>query len=144
MARRIKPFKSFTSKKPMNTTLNKPTPQTDAAQNGANRVNYLTPLANILESKDGYVLEAEMPGVNKEGLEITVENGELTIVGHRAAVETRGREMYRESRAFDYRRSFELDPSIDTAKITAKIDQGVLTLHLPKAESVKPRKIAVG
>ena len=59
-----------------------------------------------------------MPGVNKDGLEITVENGELTIVGHRAAVENRGREMYRESRAFDYRRSFELDPSIDTAKIT--------------------------
>jgi HSP20 family protein len=85
-----------------------------------------------------------MPGVNKEGLEITVENGELTIAGHRAAVETRGREMYRESRALDYRRSFELDPSIDATKITAKIDQGVLTLHLPKADAVKPRKITVG
>src|SRR5580693_6733638 len=127
----------------MNTTLNKPTSQPEAAQNGANRVTYLTPLANILETKDGYVLEAEMPGVNKEGLEITVENGELTIFGRRAAVETRGREVYRESRAFDYRRSFELDPSIDTTKISAKIDQGVLTLQLPKAEAVKPRKIAV-
>jgi HSP20 family protein len=125
----------------MNTTLNKPTSQTE---NGANRVNYLTPLANILETKDGYVLEAEIPGVNKDGLEISVENGELTIVGHRAPAENRGREMYRESRAFDYRRSFELDPSIDTTKITAKVDQGVLTLHLPKAEAVKPRKIAVG
>ena len=128
----------------MNTTLNQPASQPEVAQNGTNRVNYLTPLANILETKDGYVLEAEMPGVNKDGLEITVENGELTIVGHRAAVENRGREMYRESRAFDYRRSFELDSSIDTAKITAKIDQGLLTLHLPKAEAVKPRKIAVG
>ena len=128
----------------MNTTLNKPTSQPEAAQNGANRVNYLTPLANILETKDGYVLEAEMPGVNKDGLEVTVENGELTIVGHRAAVASRGREMYRESRAFDYRRSFELDPAIDTAKIAAKIDQGLLTLHLPKTEAVKPRKITVG
>ena len=128
----------------MNSTLSNPTSSDVAAQNGANRVNYLTPLANILESKDGYVLEAEMPGVNKDGLEITVENGELTIVGRRAAVEARGRELYRESRATDFRRSFELDPSIDTAKITAKIDRGVLTLHLPKAESVKPRKIAVG
>jgi HSP20 family protein len=51
--------------------------------------------------------------------------------------------VYRETRGFDYRRAFEIDPSIDTAKITAKIDQGVLTLTLPKAESVKPRKITV-
>jgi len=127
----------------MNSTLSKPTTSSEGAQNGTNRVNYLTPLANIAESKDGYVLEAEMPGVSKDGLEITVENGELTIVGHRAAVETRGRELYRESRATDYRRSFELDPSIDTAKISAKIEQGVLTLQLPKAEAVKPRKITV-
>ena len=126
----------------MNTTLNKPESQA-AAPNGSNRVNYITPLANILETKDGYVLEAEMPGVNKDGLELTVENGELTIHGRRSAVEKKGREVYRESRAFDYRRSFELDPSIDAAKIVAKIDQGVLTLHLPKAESVKPRRITV-
>lgn len=127
----------------MNSTLNKPA-SSEVAQNGTNRVNYLTPLANILESKDGYVLEAEMPGVNKDGLEITVENGELTIVGHRASAEVRGRELYRESRTNDFRRSFELDPSIDTTKISAKIDQGILTLHLPKAEAVKPRKITVG
>ena len=127
----------------MNTTLNKPQSQVAGPGDGANRINYLTPLANISETVDGYILEAEMPGVNKEGLEITVENGELTIQGHRATVENRGREVYRESRAFDFRRSFELDPSVDSAKITAKIEQGVLTLHLPKAESVKPRRIMV-
>ena len=127
----------------MNATLNNPQSQTTTPGNGANRVNYLTPLANILESNDGYVLEAEMPGVNKDGLDITVENGELTIVGRRATTEPRGREVYRESRAFDYRRTFELDPSIDASKVSARIDQGVLTLQLPKAESVKPRKIAV-
>jgi HSP20 family protein len=127
----------------MNATLNHPQSQSAAPGNGASRVNYLTPLANILETKDGYVLEAEMPGVSKDGLEITVENGELTIVGRRAAAEKPGRELYRESRAFDYRRTFELDASIDTAKVTARIEQGVLTLQLPKAESVKPRKIAV-
>jgi len=127
----------------MNATLDNPQSKPATNGNGANRVNYLTPLANILETKDGYVLEAEMPGVNKDGLDITVENGELTIVGRRAATEPRGREVYRESRAFDYRRTFELDPSIDTTRVTARIDQGVLTLQLPKAESVKPRKIAV-
>jgi HSP20 family protein len=127
----------------MNSTLHKSDSESQVSSNGANRVNYLTPLANILETKDGYVLEAEMPGVNKDGLEITVENGELTLVGRRAAVETRGREIYRESRELDYRRTFELDPAIDAAKVTAKIDQGVVTLQLPKTEAVKPRKIAV-
>jgi len=127
----------------MNATLDNPQSKPAANGNGSNRINYLTPLANILETKDGYVLEAEMPGVNKDGLDITVENGELTIVGRRAATEPRGREVYRESRAFDYRRTFELDPSIDTTRVTARIDQGVLTMQLPKAESVKPRKIAV-
>ena len=127
----------------MNATLPNPQSHTPAPGNGSARVNYLTPLANILETKDGYVLEAEMPGVNKDGLDITVENGQLTIVGRRAAKEPRGRELYRESRAFDYRRTFELDPSIDTARVSARLDQGVLTLQLPKAESVKPRKIAV-
>lgn len=125
----------------MNTTLTKSEPQT--VRNGSPNVDTMTPPANILETKDGYVLEAEMPGVSKDGLEVTVENGELTILGHRAAVEVKGREVYRESRRLDYRRSFELDPSIDTAKIVANIDQGVLTLQLPKAEAVKPRKIAV-
>jgi HSP20 family protein len=126
----------------MNTTLTKSEPQ-NVHNGGAPRVEYVTPPANILETKDGYVMEAEMPGVSKDGLEVTVENGELTIFGHRVVAELKGREVYRESRHFDYRRSFELDPSIDTSKITAKIDQGVLTLHLPKAEAVKPRKIAV-
>ena len=111
--------------------------------NGSQRLSYVTPFANILETKDGYVLEAEMPGVRKDGLEITVENGELLIVGRRAPLERKGRELFRESRGLDYRRVFELDASIDTSRITAKIDQGVLTLTLPKAESVKPRKIKV-
>lgn len=126
----------------MNATLNNP--QTQTRSNGAsNRVSYLTPLSNILETKDGWVLEAELPGVGKDGLEITVENGELTIVGRRAAVENRGRQVYRESRALDYRRTFELDSSIDTTKVSARLEQGVLTLQLPKAEAVKPRKIVV-
>lgn len=110
---------------------------------GATRVQYLTPLANIIETKDDYVLEAEMPGVNKEGLEVTVENGQLTIVGHRSGYAGQGPSLYRESREHDYRRVFEIDSSIDTAKVIARIDQGVLTLHLPKSEAVKPRKIAV-
>ena len=51
--------------------------------------------------------------------------------------------LHRESRPENFRRAFELDPSIDTGKIIAKIDQGIATFTLPKAEQVKPRKIAV-
>ena len=107
------------------------------------RTGYLTPPANIFETKDGYVLEAEMPGVNRDGLEITVENNELTLLGRRSDPALAGDLVYRESRALDYRRVFDLDPSIDSGKIAAKIENGVVTLTLPKAESVKPRKIAI-
>jgi HSP20 family protein len=51
--------------------------------------------------------------------------------------------IHHESRPENFRRTFELDPSIDADKISAKIDQGLMTLTLPKAEHVKPRKIAV-
>ena len=119
------------------------TNQRPATGNGTQRVTYVTPVANILETADGYLLEAEMPGVNKDGLAVTVDNGELVIVGRRGDRENPGTALYREGRAVDFRRVFDLDPSIDTAKITAKIEQGILTLTLPKAEEVKPRRIKV-
>ncbi len=127
----------------MNSTIEKKTESKPSQSNGEPRNRYLTPPANIHEDADGYVIEAEMPGVNKEGLSVTVENGELVIMGRRKAEEIAGTAVYRESRGADFRRAFELDPSIDTRKITAKMDQGVLTLRLPKAESVKPRQIKV-
>jgi HSP20 family protein len=98
---------------------------------------------NIVETRDGYVLEAEMPGVSKEGLEITLEGNEITIVGHRNNEVVSGTPLFRERALADYRRVFELDPAIDTARIAAKMDQGVLSLTLPKSERVKPRRIAV-
>jgi len=104
---------------------------------------FVSPEVNIYETKDGYVLEAEMPGVNKDGLEITLEGSEITIVGHRQHEAVAGEPLFRERPLVDYRRIFELDPAIDTAKIAAKMNQGVLTLTLPKSEKVQPRKIAV-
>jgi len=104
---------------------------------------WATPRANIREEKDAYVLELEMPGVAKQGLEITVENNELVIIGHRTDPDMKGELVYRESRPLSYRRVFDLDPSIDVDKITAMADQGIVTLTLPKTESVRPRKITV-
>jgi HSP20 family protein len=117
--------------------------QRSAGAHQSHQTEYVVPEVNIFETKDGYVVEAEMPGVNKEGLEITVEGDELTIVGHRNSEQVNGQPLYRERRLADYRRPFELDPAIDTAKISAKIDQGIVTITLPKSEKVKPRKIAV-
>jgi HSP20 family protein len=104
---------------------------------------YVSPAVNIFETNDGYVLEAEMPGVSKEGLEITLEGNEMTIVGRRKDEVVQGEPLFRERALTDYRRVFELDPAIDTGKIAAKMDQGLLTLTLPKSERVKPRKITV-
>ena len=104
---------------------------------------YLAPDVNIFETKDSYVLEAEMPGVNKDGLEITLEDNVLTLVGRRQDDKATGELIYRESKPADFRRVFELDPAIATQNITAKIEQGILTLHLPKTEKVKPRQITV-
>ncbi len=104
---------------------------------------FSAPPASVSETADGYTLELEMPGVSKDGLEISVENNELSIVGRRSVPAIDGTPIHRESRAHNYRRLFEIDPSIDSGKIAARINQGVVTLTLPKAEEVKPRKIAV-
>jgi len=105
---------------------------------------FLVPEVDICEGKDAYLLQAEMPGVSKDGLELTLEGNTLTIVGRRNLDLPKGANpVYRESQPWHFRRVFELDPAIDTAKINAKMEQGVLHVHLPKSERVKPRKITV-
>jgi len=104
---------------------------------------YASPDVNIFETENSYTLEAEMPGVTKENLEVTLEGNCLTLVGRRTDAPLSGAVLYRESRPADFRRVFELDPAIDAQQIRAQMHQGVLTLELPKAEAVKPRKIAV-
>jgi len=120
-------------------TLTRETRQSDRAQSE----QFITPPASVAEIGDGYMLEIEMPGVKKAGLEISLENNELTIIGRRSLPAVEGTLIHRESRPENFRRVFELDPSIDADKITAKVDQGLVTLTLPKAEHVKPRKITV-
>jgi HSP20 family protein len=104
---------------------------------------FITPPTSVSETADGYLLELEMPGVSKDGLEISIENNELSILGRRSNPAIDGTPVHRESQPYNYRRSFEIDPSIDSAKIAARVSQGVVTLTLPKAEEVKPRKITV-
>jgi HSP20 family protein len=120
-------------------TLTRKTRESDRSQ----AEQFITPPASVTEISDGYMLGIEMPGVKKDGLEISVENNELTVIGRRSLPAVEGTPIHRESRPENFRRVFEIDPSIDADKISAKIDQGLVTLTLPKAEHVKPRKITV-
>ena len=122
----------------MTTTL-----ETNAPERAAKREEYVLPAVNIREEKDAYILEADMPGVNKDGLEITLEGSELTLIGRRSHESTAGEVLLREQRQADYRRVFEVAPTINTSGISAHLSQGLLTLTLPKSEAVKPRRITV-
>ena len=131
----------LTQRKPMNNLQNHERPAVHAAtrENG----HAAAPLIDVHETKDAYFIHAEMPGVGKEGLEITVEGTSLTLIGRRREQSLTGAVLHRESTPVDFRRVFELDPAIDTAKIRARAEQGVVTIELPKAERVKPRQIKI-
>jgi HSP20 family protein len=103
---------------------------------------YVTPPVDIYETAGGLVVKADLPGVEKESLDLQVENNLLTIRAkptHTAA----GEPVYREYELVNFFRQFELNEKVDQSKISAELKHGVLTLKLPKAEEAKPRKIEV-
>lgn len=105
---------------------------------------FARPEVDIHETAAGYVLLAEMPGVAREGLDITVEDNQLTLTGRRAVEPaTKSEALLRESHGLDYRRVFDLSPEIDRDRITAGVEQGLVTVTLPKAQRAQPRKIEV-
>jgi HSP20 family protein len=114
-----------------------------SGQQAAERTAYVAPNVDIEAAESGYVLHAEMPGVNRDGIQITVEDGNLVLVGNRQSSSESAEALHRETRQLSYRRVYELDPSIDANRISARIDQGILTVNLPKAESLKPRRITL-
>ena len=122
---------------------NTPQPQVQPPGKQPQPRRYVRPRASITENADRYTVQVEVPGVSRTGLEVTFENGELTLTGHRTPFQTEAETVYRESRPMDFRRVFELDSSIDTAAIGARLDQGLLTLSLPKSAGAQPRRIEV-
>jgi HSP20 family protein len=101
------------------------------------------PNTDIYETDEALIVVMEMPGVEKDHADITVEDGVLSVSGRIDFSKYEELQpIYAEYNIGYYRRSFSLSPSsIDEHKITADIKDGVLTLTLPKAERVKPRKI---
>lgn len=103
---------------------------------------YVTPPVDIYETGEGLIVKADLPGVDKEHLDVRVENNLLSIRG-RATHAAPGDPIYREYGLINFFRQFELNERVEQSKISADLKNGVLTLNLPKAEEAKPRKIDV-
>jgi HSP20 family molecular chaperone IbpA len=102
----------------------------------------VTPFVDIFENQDEILLLADMPGVQTKDLNVRVDKDTLILEGKKT-IASDGNLIRCESAACTYTRSFSLPQTIDGAKIGASLDRGVLTVHLPKRESVKPRQIQV-
>jgi len=99
---------------------------------------------DIHEDNDGLTVSAELPGFKKDEVDISIDNGLLTISAQREAAEHKdGTTHLNERRYTRVRRQFSLPTTVDTANVDAKLKDGVLTLRLVKKEEVKPRKIEV-
>jgi len=116
----------------------------NGGQSGPAREYTVKPVYELTESPEAWGLTAHLPGVTKEGLELTVEDGLITIRGRRDWQKPESwTAVYRESVDAAYELTLEHDNSVDADKIHAELKDGVLRVSLPKAEAVKPRKIAV-
>ena len=105
------------------------------------QARYVTPPVDIVETEEGLTVVADVPGLDEKNLEISVDQGVLTLEGK--AVFGSGELLWREYTMDGYWRQFQLPDSFDASKAKAEVRHGVLTLHLPKAEAAKPRKIAI-
>ena len=101
-----------------------------------------TPAVDLLELENEFVLTAEMPGVARDGVDVTVEEGALTLRGVVAEAPA-GKPDHQEFAHADFERAFALSGDIDPAGISAEMNDGVLTLHLAKRASAKIRKIEI-
>jgi len=103
------------------------------------------PPTDIFESDDVLTIVMEMPGVDREDVDVNVENGVLRVEGRLDFSKYEGMQpVYTEYNIGHYRRSFSLSSKVDQERISAQMQDGVLTLLLPKAEEAKPRRISVG
>ena len=105
-----------------------------------------TPLMDLVEADDHFVLKADLPGLSEDDVAIEVQDGALTISGERKAERSESdRGWYRVERSFGrFSRSLTLPDGVDPDRIEATFDRGVLTLHIPKPEERKPRRIQIG
>jgi len=103
---------------------------------------FFTPDTDICEDDNKVVIIADMPGVKKESLDITLENNELKITGS-VKYDYPGKSLLNQYQIGNYFRKFSLSNVFDWEKINANLIDGVLKIELPKSDSIKPKKIAI-
>lgn len=112
----------------------------DMFENGLSPASYAV---DIRETPDNIIVEAELPGFDKEQIDISLENRVLTISAAREEIEQDGDQHLKERRNARVSRSFRLPATMDETSVDATLNNGVLTLTIQKREEVKPRKIEV-
>lgn len=112
---------------------------------GAESTGAWTPSVDVRETEDAYIVTAELPGLNKDDVEVRVEDNVLSLRGERRFENEENRDSYRRiERAYgSFHRSFSLPTHIDSAKVKAGFENGLLTLTVPKAETAKARTIKI-
>ncbi|MDA8020454.1 MAG: Hsp20/alpha crystallin family protein [Thermoanaerobaculia bacterium] len=117
-----------------------------AGENGADTSDRWLPPVDIQETDDAFVVSADLPGLSKDDIDISLEDGVLTLAGERkfSNEETEGKTFRRIERSYgSFRRSFTLPQGVDAKKVNAKFTDGELHLTLPKSATAKPRKITI-
>jgi HSP20 family protein len=123
------------------TTLTKQTKTTD--REATRNAQYFAPRVDIFETDSELLLFADMPGVAPKDIDLRYEQGELTLQGKTATSPQGGHLIHAEFEQGDYYRVFQIDESIDAKCIEAECKNGLLTVHLPKAEATRPRQVTI-
>lgn len=103
---------------------------------------YYQPAVDICETMNELILKYDMPGVDKKDVDITFEKNTLKVIGN-VKIESLGDPVYQETRIGNYSRQFTLPDEIDTDRIKAEMNDGVLTIIIPKPEKTKPKRIEI-
>jgi HSP20 family protein len=103
------------------------------------------PAIDVMETNEEFQIRAELPGVEKKDVKLSVENGVLLISGHREQEkEEKGKRYHKIERAYGhFARSFTVPEAVDPEKVTADFKNGLLTVRLPKSEKARPKSIEV-
>jgi HSP20 family protein len=103
------------------------------------------PVVDVMETEEEYQIRAELPGVEKKDVKLSMEKGVMTISGHREQEkEEKGKRYHRIERAYgSFARSFTVPDAVEEQKVTAEFKNGLLTILLPKSEKAKPKSIEV-
>ena len=138
---RHEPFSLFDQ---FNNEINRYFTSTRTRETAAPRADW-APAVDIIEEKNRYLLAADIPGVRREDVDITLEDNVLTIKGIRTARDTTDGERYtRRERAHGrFARQFTLPDTTDSSNISAAVKDGVLAIEIPKHEKILPKKISV-